>query len=243
MFDIIDAGPGIRRNLLDWGMFHVEHSYHALWKDYRRVLKQRNMLLRQKAPHASFIPWDKLLVELSEALHNMRQTYCETWFSLFELTLKKLSSFSCNLVYIKGWDRRGLNKPLMAILKDQFEMDLSRQFTHSGAHQADILFEASQLKAKQELSRGQQKIVLMALRLSQAQLLNIPCIYLLDDITSELDNKHIDKFLSILSDIKGQFFFTSMNPNVFQSTFDHKEVSYFMMENGIFSAFENSHAL
>src|SRR3989338_2526472 len=36
IFQIIDAGPSLRRNLLDWGVFHVKHEYHALWLDYRQ---------------------------------------------------------------------------------------------------------------------------------------------------------------------------------------------------------------
>lgn len=235
IFDIMDAGPSVRRSLLDWGLFHVEQSYHTLWKDYRRVLKQRNALLRQKADYASFVPWDKQLVELSEALHVLRQRYCDAWFALFETTLQALTYFSCTLSYDKGWDKRGTGKSLAIILREQFEMDVSRQFTHSGAHQADILFDSAQLKAKQALSRGQQKIVLIALKLAQAQILDTFCVYLFDDITLELDHKHIDSFFDFLTHIKGQFFFTTIEPDALQKKTHFSDAAFFSVNNGQFT--------
>lgn len=234
IFDIIDAGPSVRRNVLDWGLFHVKHEYHALWKEYRRVLKQRNALLRQKGPRASFVPWDKQIVELSESLHLLRQTYCNEWFALFEKALSCLTHDPCVLHYEKGWDKKATGKTLSVILNEQFEMDIARQFTHSGAHQADILFDSIQLKTKQSLSRGQQKMILLALKLSQAQLLKKPCIYLLDDITTELDLDHIDRFITFLLTLEGQFFFTSIDPSIFRTKLSASESSFFLIEQGQF---------
>jgi DNA replication and repair protein RecF len=234
IFDIIDAGPSVRRNVLDWGLFHVKHDYHVLWKEYRRVLKQRNALLRQKANQELFVPWDKQLVELSELIHPLREAYCEEWFALFNTILSSLTQNVCQLYYEKGWDKKRTGKSLASILKEQFEMDKMRQFTHSGAHQADILFDSVQLKTKQSLSRGQQKIILLALKLAQAQLLNKPCIYLFDDITTELDLDHIGRFLFFLMGLEGQFYFTSLDPSIFRKALDNNQVAFFSIEHGEF---------
>lgn len=211
IFQIIDAGPAIRRSLLDWGLFHVKQSYHELWKDYRRILKQRNALLRQKANYKEFVPWDKMLIELADELHQMRHHYFLEWSAVFQTVLAKLTDVPCTLDYYKGWDKRASGKSLALILIEQFASDTQRQYTHSGIHQADILFDSAILKAKQTLSRGQQKIILIALKLAQAQLLNKPCLYLFDDITAELDMNHIKRLIQVLTEINGQFFFTTIN--------------------------------
>jgi len=218
IFQIIDAGPGVRRSLLDWGLFHVEHSYLATWKSYNAVLKQRNALLRQKASYQYFIPWDKQLVTLAESLNTLRLEYFKNWKFKFQELLPNLTDLPCNIEYYKGWDRKNTGKNLDEILNEQFTQDQHRQYTHSGAHQADISFDLSAKKAKLLLSRGQQKIVLIALKLSQAELIAKECIYLLDDIAAELDNEHLTRLLTYLQKIKGQLFLTAMDEKTISFT-------------------------
>lgn len=211
IFQIIDAGPSVRRTLLDWGLFHVEQTYHSIWKNYRAVIKQRNALLRQKAAPIEFIPWNKQLVELAIELDRMRVTYFTPWVLCFQDFLQELTDVPCSINYYKGWDRKQTGKGLAVILEEQLSTDIHRQYTHAGAHQADIVFDLSTKKAKQLLSRGQQKIILIALKLAQASLVPRQCIYLLDDIAAELDATHLSRLIDCLSKIKGQLFLTAMD--------------------------------
>lgn len=211
LFQIIDAGPSVRRGILDWGLFHVEHSYHGLWKEYRAVLKQRNALLRQRDSNRQhYLPWDKLLVDLAHAIDPLRQEYFKKWAENFQLFLTQLTDTPCQIRYDKGWDRKDTGKSLQGILVEQFEQDLQRQYTYSGPQHADIQFDSISLKARQHLSRGQQKIILIALKLAQAYMIPKPCVYLLDDITVELDHAHIQRLFASLADLPGQFFLTSV---------------------------------
>lgn len=234
IFQIIDAGPSVRRTLLDWGLFHVEQSYHATWKSYRAVLKQRNALLRQKAAPSAFVPWDKQLCFLADQLHQMRSSYFSQWALRFQDFLHRLTDIPCNIIYFKGWDKKEAGKDLATTLTDQFSHDIHRQYTNAGAHQADILFDLSIKKAKLLLSRGQQKIILIALKLAQASLLPGQCIYLLDDIAAELDAKHLARLIDCLRTIKGQFFLTAVDEaavRVFSETLD---LNVFAIKNGQF---------
>jgi len=233
MFEIISAGPAVRRRALDWGLFHVKHTYHSLWKDARRVLKQRNALLKQKnITQNALIPWDKQWVELCEALHKERLVYCTEWFARFSAILPLLANFECTLSYEKGWDKKNAGKSLASSLSEQFAQDCQYQTTHSGAHLADISMQISTLtKAKQGLSRGQQKIVLIALKLAQTQLLNKACVYLLDDITSELDKNHVSRLLSLLADVPGQFFFTALDEQEFNSAWTGDAALFLKLNN------------
>ncbi|MGM9454327.1 DNA replication/repair protein RecF [Legionella bozemanae] len=224
IFQIIDAGPSERRSLLDWGLFHVKHNYHALWKEYRRVLKQRNALLKQHAPHVQFIPWDKQLSQLATQLHLLREEYFKQWEQMFITVLNELSHLDCKITYYKGWDKKNSGKELEHILSECFTSDLQKTYTQFGAHQADIVIEINQNKAKQILSRGQQKIILISLRLAQANLLQQDCLYLIDDLPAELDEEHQIKLMQYLAKRKGQYVITSTtNPSQFISAISSQE--------------------
>jgi DNA replication and repair protein RecF len=61
----------VRRKYLDWGMFHVEHEFLAVWRRYSRALKQRNAALRGGQP-ASTRFLDAILAEQGARLTALR---------------------------------------------------------------------------------------------------------------------------------------------------------------------------
>jgi DNA replication and repair protein RecF len=221
LFQIIDAGPSVRRSLLDWGLFHVEHSYHSLLKEYKRALKQRNALLKQRAADKDFVPWNRILVDLALKLDSHRKSYFSQLKIEFKKSLAVLTTIECDLIYYKGWDRKGSDKSLESILSQSHQTDLQRQYTQHGPHQADIVIDVNDFKAKHFLSRGQQKIILFALKLAQSTLLNKSCVFLCDDMASELDTEHLNRLLRLIDTIDGQFFITLINeehiPSRYQS--------------------------
>ncbi|OGV50799.1 MAG: DNA replication/repair protein RecF [Legionellales bacterium RIFCSPHIGHO2_12_FULL_42_9] len=208
IFQIIDAGPAIRRSLLDWGLFHVKQNYFEIWKNYRRALKQRNSLLRHRTGAGVLRPWNKILSELAHEMDIMRQEYLVDLNQQFQKVLISLSDIGCNLQYYKGWDRRGENKSLEMVLTESLAVDLQYQYTRYGSHQAELLLSSHDRKLKHYLSRGQQKIVLFALKIAQAQLVNRFCVFLIDDLFAELDDRHIARLMDYISTSKGQFFIT-----------------------------------
>jgi len=232
IFQIIDAGPSVRRSLLDWGVFHVKHEYHSLWSDYRQVLKQRNTLLRKKANKNEVIPWDRQLVSLAKGLDQLRKAYFETWEQVFQHYLSQLSNIQCSITYYRGWRTRH-GEELEDVLEEQYFSDCQRQYTQSGAHQADIRIETTNATAKQGLSRGQQKMILIALKLAQGYLLEKECIYLFDDLSSELDEEHINRLLNCLKTIKGQKIITVLDPKILSCYFDNDEVKYYNLEDSL----------
>lgn len=208
IFQIMDAGPGIRRAMLDWGMFHVKHDYLSYWKQYKQVLKQRNSLLKQKPRSEAIVPWDTQLAMVGEKIAEMRFSYIESLKVVYEKVLEKLSNIRISLKYDKGWDKRNSGQSLMESLAFNQEKDIHRGFTSVGIHQADILLESEDTQAKKILSRGQQKIALIALKLSQSNMLEKHCIHLMDDIFAELDGNHQQKLADFISDSDDQYFIT-----------------------------------
>lgn len=233
IFQIIDAGSSVRRSLLDWGLFHVKPSYLTLWKDYKKALKQRNTLLKTQSSYLQFVPWDKQLNDLAIQLSDLRVDYFNSWKLVFENVLNQLTDAQCTIEYFKGWDKKNSGKDLTNLLAESFLSDKQRQYTQSGAHQADIIIQSNDIKAKNILSRGQQKIILFALKLAQADLIDHDCLYLIDDLAAELDIIHQNKLLSYLAKIRGQFIITNTSHSNLPESISLSEISQFSMEDGL----------
>ena len=88
---LLNGGPSLRRKLVDWGVFHVEPQFIAVWRGYKRVLEQRNAVLKRAADEETIHIWDHGLVELGERLHGYRLEY-----------LSALSPFLSNLLEKAG---------------------------------------------------------------------------------------------------------------------------------------------
>ncbi|AMP88174.1 DNA replication/repair protein RecF [Legionella pneumophila] len=213
IFQIIDAGPSVRRSLLDWGLFHVKHDYLKIWKEYKRTLSQRNALLKSRATFEHFIPWDQQLCQLANQLDKFRNDYFLQWQPKFYQVLSELTNISCTIYYYKGWDRKNTGQSLNELLLKSFENDRNRLYTQLGAHQADLIITADQHRVKHTLSRGQQKIILISLKLAQGQLLDKDCLYLIDDLAAELDEYHQKNLIKYLTQQRGQFVITNLNNN------------------------------
>jgi DNA replication and repair protein RecF len=238
IFQIIDAGPSIRRNLLDWGLFHVKHNYFSVWKEYYKVLKHRNALLKQHSPYAHFVPWDKQLSQLANQLHMLREDYFTQWEIEFTKVLIQLSDIECTLKYFKGWDKKNSGNDFEHILAHGFEMDRQKLYTQHGAHQADIIIETHNSKAKRILSRGQQKIILISLKLAQANLLNQDCLYLIDDLPAELDVIHQKKLIQYFLNRKGQYVITStLNMDYLISEINNESKHCYEINDGLLHHF------
>ncbi|HAT6978850.1 TPA: DNA replication/repair protein RecF [Legionella pneumophila] len=213
IFQIIDAGPSVRRSLLDWGVFHVKHDYLKILKEYKRTLNQRNALLKSKASYEHFIPWDHQLSQLANQLDKLRNKYFLQWQPKFYQVLSELTNISCTIQYYKGWDRKNTGQNLNDLLLKSFENDRNRLYTQLGPHQADLIITTEQYRVKHTLSRGQQKMILISLKLAQCQLLDNDCLYLIDDLAAELDEYHQKNLIKYLTQQQGQFVITNLNNN------------------------------
>src|SRR3546814_16144087 len=78
MHRVVLDGPTYRRSFVDWGVFHVEHSFMSLWKRYRRALKQRNHLLRSRRGEREIAAWESELAETGEALNVLRRDHLQS---------------------------------------------------------------------------------------------------------------------------------------------------------------------
>ncbi len=231
-FKIIDSGPKIRREILDWGVFHVKQDYFKVYSQYQRILKQRNASLRL---HQSTSSWDKMLSESAEIIHHMRLEYLEQFLPYFEKVITHFFGFSLSLTYSKGWGHAHSHSTeeenkenLLFYLDRDKERDRKMGFTHHGPHKADIIIKHGHQLVKDFFSRGQQKLVIIAIKLAQglllSQLTNKRCIYLLDDLCAEFDEHHLSMVMSYLAEMPGQIFFTGTDEEGFKRTSAYESI-------------------
>ena len=205
---LISGPPETRRKYLDWGMFHVEHGFLDVWRRYSKALKQRNAALRK---HQVDIldSLDDVLATQGSKLSIMRRTHSEKIADNISPLLKSLSPelVDIKLEYQKGWNAESYGEALAA----GRERDLDRGVTHSGPHRADLSMFRAKVPARAVLSRGEQKMLAVALLLTQAQILadlDEPPLILLDDLASEFDHEHFHSALVHAQNIGGQVWIT-----------------------------------
>lgn len=211
IFQIIDAGPAVRRTILDWGLFHVKQNYFEHWKNYQRALRQRNALLRQRVSTQQIQVWDKPLAQYGESLHQMRFEYFDQLKQSFIEILPQLLSLDADIEYYCGWRNKGDTCLLSHCISANFENDCLRQYTQLGPHQADIKIQLKGRLAKNVVSRGQQKMLLIALKLAQLKLVNKPVMILIDDFNSELDKQACQRLADYLLKLDNQLIITTID--------------------------------
>ncbi|MCZ6828320.1 MAG: DNA replication/repair protein RecF [Gammaproteobacteria bacterium] len=209
-FDLLTGSPVDRRRFLDWGVFHVEHHYHGVWQRFQKCIKQRNSLLRHgKISAGELRPWSQEFSEAGEQVDLQRQAYFGVLQPALSGLLERLSPSlpALELRYRRGWDKQS---SLLQALQSTEKTDREQGYTHVGPQRADLKLLCDGRDAGAILSRGQQKLVVCALKLAQGQLLaqqrGRTCIYLVDDLPSELDAEHCRRVCDVLGELNTQVF-------------------------------------
>lgn len=202
---LVEDGPGYRRRFLDWGMFHVEHGYLALWQAFARALRQRNAALRERVNEATLAAWTRELAARGEALHASRMAGMDLLRNKFALRGSELGLPELELGLSKGWEEgRSLGEAL-AVRTDR---DRRQGVTGSGPQRAELRLRMGGEEARQHISRGQQKLLLAALSLAQADVIveagGPHPLLLLDDFTAELGGAFQVNLLAVLAEYPGQ---------------------------------------
>lgn len=211
--NIVGAGPDERRRLVDLGLFHVEPQFHRVWRRYRRALAQRNALLRG-ADGGAFEPWERELAAAGEALDELRQRYVDDLSATMSTLQPDLvgGAFTVHLAYRRGWPAE---QPLYEALVGERRREREIYSTGVGPHRGDLAIRVDGREARQQVSRGQQKLLVYLMRLAQAEQLRRShtggCVLLLDDVAAELDGPRRARVASLASRVGAQVFVTALD--------------------------------
>lgn len=232
-YELLDAGPQIRREFLDWGVFNHEPKFLPAWRSYKRTLSQRNAVL--KKPRLGQVNvWDKEMAYYGKVVDELRKQYLVELLPIFTgISQQFINIDNVALSLFPGWDS---SKNLQDILLAEQEKDLHYGFTHSGPHRADMLVTIRNRLAKDFVSRGQLKLMVLSLKLAQVQLLankqaHGGCV-LIDDFSAELDKHNRSKLLQYLTKIKCQVFITAAELADFGDLSPLEDFKLFHMEHG-----------
>jgi len=232
--ELLTGSPRLRRQFMDWGVFHVEHSFLNIWQRWQRVLKQRNAALKLGDVREQVCVWDGEFAEASERISAFRRYYIEKLSELFaEIVKDFLPDVELRLLYQRGWSKDSL---LLELLERQYFRDVQLKHTYYGPHRDELVVQCGEVRASEMLSRGEQKLVVIALRLAQGQLLrnsrDVSCVYLLDDFAAELDANHRRCVVERLRDFKSQVFLTTIDYEEVRGCIDFVEPALFHVEQG-----------
>jgi DNA replication and repair protein RecF len=232
-YELLDAGPQLRREFLDWGVFNDDENFLPAWRNFKKALLQRNSLLKAKRPEHINV-WDKELIYYGTIVNNYRKLYLQKFKPVFINIIDRfLKIDGIDIKLISGWDT---SIEFQQVLTEDLDKDLRYGFTHSGPHRGDFQLLVGNRLARDFVSRGQLKLLVMSLKLAQVQLLtneqnNMGC-FLMDDFAAELDITNRAKLLHYLSEIDWQVFITATEISDFGDLSHVKNYKMFHVEHG-----------
>jgi len=196
---ILFGSPRERRHWLDWSLFHVEPGYIAQWQAYHHALRQRNVLLRDRASDSLLLPWEKAL--------SKRLAHANSMEGGLDVCLNYLTSVP---------ETTGSFREKLA---QQRSSDRQIGHTQLGPHRDDVRFLIhGYAVAGDILSRGQGKRLLLSLIQAQTDIYrqqrHTQPIILIDDLPSELDQDACQEAIKRLEEQGVQVFLTATQPEI-----------------------------
>jgi DNA replication and repair protein RecF len=230
---LLDGGPANRRALLDRSLFHVEHHYLPVLKQYYRGLKQRNSLLRARARREQAEVWDHQIESCAERLDVWRRACIDHINRHVADSAINAVVGDIHLDYRRGWPAE---VGIAATLAENWSRDRETGTTTVGPHRAELRIKVGEKLAKTVVSRGQGKLIIAALVGAQARYLREHAhetpILLVDDLASELDTAARDLAIEALLDTQAQIFFTAIDPSDLPGSLCRK-TRMFHVEHGV----------
>ena len=257
---VIKGPPQERRSFLDHDISQVSQSYGVDLLRYRRLLAQRNTLLKSIG-HQKGLPgqwkekltiWDEQLIAYGSRIINKRLGFLEKMTPMARLMQRKLTEGKENLElhYLHAEDKylspqlgkattsgtkRDTEASLTLAREYALEDDLRYGSTQWGPHRDDVRILLDDTDVRQFGSQGQQRTGVLALKLAEIEVFRGESgeypILLLDDVLSELDEQRQDQLLSIINEKSIQCVITSTGDRTMDSL-PNKQIKQLRVHQG-----------
>jgi DNA replication and repair protein RecF len=225
----VSGEPEYRRDFLNHSLLLLDPGRYSMFKKYKQIIEQRKSLLLQVKQirwkggdfDDQVMIWSEKLWELSVEIKRLRIEYLE---ALEKNVNNLLAEYFCvtepelqvKFKYIsKNIGSEGHFEDFWPAFYEKHhgsEVEQGRSFF--GAHIDDFLIEFFGKKAKIYASRGQQKLIIFLMKISQLDFMKSvgkPGVLLLDDFLTDFDKQNIKFGLDLLMSKDFQVFLT--NPN------------------------------
>ncbi len=209
---LVKGSPNMRRRFLDTALCQISSSYLASLRSYTRLLDQKNSLLKDSrfisAANEMLDVYDAQFAVAACDITAKRRTFIEELLPLAEKNYEKISNGRERLgfKYISTLFGEGESDTDEALLKTYAlrAADLRAGFCTAGPHRDDILISLDGEDSKVFASQGQQRCIVLSLKLAEAELMELKLgerpVLLLDDVLSELDANRQDFLLESITD-------------------------------------------
>jgi len=200
---IVSGSPQQRRDFLDLELGVIVPHYSYYRQQYKKVLVQRNNLLRNVAEgrdkSKSLSVWDEQLVAYGSKIILKRISILKKLASYAEKVYTKLSGgaenlsihYLSSLKFVGNLTEENINSVFYSALRENRKEEIHKKQTLAGPHRDDLKFTLNGNDARRFASRGQQRTVALAVKFAQMKLLKEESgecpILLLDDVLFELD--------------------------------------------------------
>jgi DNA replication and repair protein RecF len=191
------------------------------WHDYHSILKQRNQLLKGD-DYTCLDVWTEKLVEMGAEVIQRRQKFVVQLNARLKSNYGTISGGSeeADISYhpegVSGGSAQDICDELRQLFSRHAKNDQRYGTTTAGPHRDDLTLCLDGRPLKSFGSQGQQKSFVLALKMAEVD--NLQSIFhespllLLDDISSELDERRNANLIDFLISRDIQVFITSTGP-------------------------------
>jgi DNA replication and repair protein RecF len=210
---LIKEGPEGRRFFLDQALMLANPETVGPLKRNRDIVENRNALLKRGGSAQSYELWSSQLWESSTIVQKARIAALTTLQIAVNQLIERYFAheFSIVLSYTPKKQLHGTYQEFSD--KNPTLHDDELRFSRSlfGAHLDDFSIHFKDIKSKNFASRGQQKLIVLLLKIAQIEALVAqkgPAILLLDDFMTDFDITRATMLLTILQGMNIQLIFT-----------------------------------
>lgn len=226
---IADSGDE-RRRFLNSFLSQIDSQYLTGMMRYNSLLSERNKILKNPSGYNDFLDiLSDQLAEVGTAIYERRAEFV-TRLAPIVATYYRAISGDAEQVQVR-YVSRLQEQPMASLLKSNLERDMVMGHTTVGIHRDEIELTIEDYPIRRYGSQGQQKSLLVALRLSQAKLVAEHCgsqaILLLDDVFDKLDMGRVENLIGLVAgEHFGQIFITDSNKVRLEGILAHFSTNY-----------------
>ena len=250
---IVKGSPALRREFMNREFYQFSRIYHKYYLMYQHLLKQRNSYLKdmRKNPkdEMSLAYLETLTSQLAKVALYIIKERVSFVQDISKLTYKNMLNISNGQETLKikykssvldalniseindeSFTEENLTKVMM---KKSFD-DIMRGSTKIGPQHDDLEFYINDLDAKMYASQGQQRSIVLSLKLAEINYLKEKTgtypVLLLDDVLSELDKNRQLKLLDAINENVQTFITTPSISDIKEDLL--KKAKVFKIEDG-----------
>jgi DNA replication and repair protein RecF len=190
---ILNGVPAARRSFIDGFAGRLYPSHIPALLRYRQIVARRNRLLQARTSESRLAPWDEQLAATGMELIDRRRRAVAALQTELARVYPALagSRHKVEVAYRTALGEATEPAALLAALERRRADELRRRVTLVGPHRDDLAIELDGIDARAFGSRGQQRLLALALRLAEVLPVRGAAgtapVLLLDDALSELD--------------------------------------------------------